>query len=237
MSYFEDIKKDYPEAFLGNGLKHAQVVSKIKKDLGTDKAQYTYIIAANNQIFALGKGTDQRARVFSPLETDLAAGGHIKGGIAALINIIYGNVERIFIPAETSREALETESLLKVKYHFHDIAVKEISDNLIQQRLKQLQQELPASIYNEYIGDSPIFVKVLLRILGDPSGNDFATMKKVVYDLEKEYPGTVKAFNIFFKGGFKPLAEPSNKSQTSLFEILRKMLMNKVVEQSKKVLY
>lgn len=230
MNYFEDIKKEYPEAFLGNGLKHAQVISKIKKDLGTPKAQYTYIVVANNQIFALGKGTDQRAKVFSPLETDLAAGGHIKGGIAALINILYGNVERIFIPAHNSREALENESYLKEKYHFHDISVKDISSKLIQQRLENLQQELPASIYNEYIGDSPIFVKVLLRILGDPSGNDFATMKKVVYELEKDYPGTVKAFNIFFKKGFKPLIEPGNASQTSLFEILKKLLINKVVE-------
>lgn len=227
MSKFSEIKKDYPNAFLGNGMSHSEIIRRIKDETGTSKALYTYIIVANDTIYALGKGTDARAKPFTPLETDLGANGHIKGGIGALINIQYTDVERIFIPADSSQEALENESELKQKYSFHEIPVKTVSQKLIKSRLEMLQRSLPSSIFNQYFGDNKVFIKVLLRILGDPSGNDYATMKKVVYDIDRDYPGTVKAFNLFFKGGFKPLEVPSNKNQTSLFEIIKKIILGK----------
>lgn len=222
--FYDKVKEKFPEAFTGEGMNHSEIVRKIKHITGTSKAFYTYVIAANGRIYALGKGTNNRAKVFSPQETDLGAGGHIKGGIAALINILYQDTERIYIPAYTGTEALENEEELKQEFNFHDLSVKAMSNQLFQERLQQLQKDLPASIYEKYFIDNKVFRNVLLKILSDPSGNDYQTMKKVVFDLEENYPGTVKAFNIFFKGGFKPLKEPSNPNQTSLFEIIRKIL-------------
>lgn len=223
MSIFSQIKKDYPDAFLSNGKKHLDVKKQIKTIKGTPKAYYTYIMVGDGTIYALGKGTDDRAKVFSAMETDLGANGHIKGGIGALMNILFKDIERIFIPTSSPQEALDIEDDLKSKFNFHEKSVKEVSSELFKQRLKDLQASLPASIWNEYFGDNKT-LKVLLRILGDPSGNDYATIRKVIYDIEEDSPGTIKAFNLFFKGGFKPMKEPKVDNQLSLFERVKKRL-------------
>jgi hypothetical protein len=223
MSIFSKVKKEYPDAFLSNGMSHLEVKKRIKSVKGTPKAFYTYIMVGDGTIYALGKGTDDRAKVFSAMETDLGANGHIKGGIGALMNILFKDIERIFVPTSTPQEALDIEDDLKSKFNFHEKSVKEVSSELFKQRLKDLQASLPSSIWNEYFGNNKI-LKVLLIILGDPSGNDYATIRKGVYDIEEDNPGIVKAFNLFFKGGFKPLKEPEVDNQLSLFERIKKRL-------------
>lgn len=223
MSIFREIKEEYPNAFLGNGKKHADIKKHIRNTKGTSQAYYAYVMVGDGVIYALGKGTNDRAKVFTAMETDLGANGHIKGGIGALMNILFKDIERVFIPTSTGSEALEVENALKVKFNFHEKSVKEVSSELFSRRLKDLQAELPASIWNEYFSENTV-LRILLRILADPSGNDYATIRKVIYDLEKETPGLIKAFNLFFKGGFKPLEVPSNPNQTSLFEIIKTLI-------------
>ena len=222
---FNKIKKLHSDAIDATGMSHAEVKKYCREYEDTKKAYYTYIIVGDEVIYALGKGTDDRAKVFSAKETDLGANGHIKGGIGALINIVSKKVIRIFIPTMDGFEALEIEDQLKQLFNFHERSVKEVSIELFDKRLKQLQRELPASIFNEYYVENKTLTDVIFKLIQDPSGNDYQTLKKVIYDIDKKVPNTIKALNKFFEGGFKKLEVPTvNKNQLSLFEIYKTII-------------
>lgn len=224
---YQQIRKLHSDAINAKGMSHNEVMKYCREYEDTKKAFYTYVIEGDGVIYALGKGTDNRAKVFSAKETDLGANGHIKGGIGALINIVSKEVNRIFIPTADGHEALEIEEQLKQIFNFHEKSVKDVSKELFDRRLAQLQKELPSSIYTEYYVENKALTDVVFEFLMDPSGNDYQTLKKIVYKLDKKNPGMIKALNKFFEGGFKKIPVPvENPNQLSLFE-LYKAIINK----------
>ena len=227
MSVLAKVQEYYPQAFLANDMSFSEIQDKVREaTASTGKIHYAYLLAGDGKVYILGEGSGSRIKPFPKQETDIGGNGHIKAGIGALVNILKQNLEFIIVPVENKEQGKAAESRLKRAFDFHEVSVKDMSQQLFKERLLQLKNELPANIFEKYFIDNPA-IDILFTIMQDPTGNDYATIKKIIYDIDKRYPGSIKALNAFFRGHFKELDSTDvDPRQQRLFERLVKYFFN-----------